>query len=286
MTELPTLAALSQIRDDYRAGAAGDADAAKSCCAAVYGIDLVSLFLGESYHPGGIELSRRIANLTALRPGDEVLDVASGIGTTAIMLASELDAVVTGVDLGAAQVARATARAADAGVGNRAHFEVADAERLPFDTPAFDVVICECALCTFPDKAGAASEAARVMRLGGRLGLTDIWVNPDGLESELAGLAGRIACIADARPISELQAILETAGLRVAHVERHDDALAATIDLVTTRLRALRLLDLPLLRGVNIRRAIDVARLAADAVARGDAGYVAIVANKPNDAGA
>jgi SAM-dependent methyltransferase len=282
MTALLTLAAFSEIRDTYRAGAAGDTDAAKSCCAAVYGVDLVGLFLGDSYHPGGIELTRRLVDLVAVQPGEDVLDVASGIGTTAILLAAERHAAVVGVDLGAAQVAKATARAAAAGMSDRVRFEVGDAERLPFNDHTFDAVISECAFCTFPDKASAAREAARVLQPGGRLGLTDIWLNPDRLDPELAGLTGRIACIADARPIADLQTIVRTAGLRVEHLERHDDALAATIELVTTRLRALRLLDLPLLRDVNLRRGIDVAHRAADTVARGDAGYVALVATKPN----
>jgi SAM-dependent methyltransferase len=280
-TALSSLAAFSEIMDTYRAGAAGDTDAAKSCCAAVYGIDLVGLFLGDSYHPGGIELTRRLADLAAVQPGEDVLDVASGIGTTAILLAAERHAAVVGVDLGAAQVAKAAARAAAAGMSDRVRFEVGDAERLAFKEQTFDAVISECAFCTFPDKASAAREAARVLHPGGRLGLTDIWVNPDLLDPELAGLIGRIACIADARPIVDLQTILETAGLRVEHLERHDDALAATIELVTARLRALRVLDLPLLRGVNLRRGIDIAHRAADTVARGDAGYVALVATKP-----
>jgi SAM-dependent methyltransferase len=282
MTPGSTLAAFSEVIDSYRAGAAGDTDAAKSCCATVYGVDLVGLFLGDSYHPGGIELTRRLADLVAVRPGEDVLDVASGIGTTAMLLAAERHADVVGVDLGAAQIAKATARAAAAALGDRVRFEIGDAERLAFDDRSFDCVISECAFCTFPDKASAAREVARVLHGGGRLGLTDIWVNPDRLDPELVGLGGRIACIADARPIAELQVIIETAGLHVQHVERHDDALTATIELVTARLRALRLLDLPLLRGVNLRRAIDVARHAADTVARGDAGYVALVAAKPN----
>ena len=282
MTAVSTLAAFSEVIATYRAGTAGDTDAAKSCCAAVYGIDLIGLFLGDSYHPGGIELTRRLADLVALQPGEQVLDVASGIGTTAILLAAERHTAVIGVDLGAAQIAKATARAAAAGLSDRVRFEIGDAERLAFNDDTFDVVISECAFCTFPDKATAAREAARVLHPGGRFGLTDIWVNPDRLDPELAGLTGRIACVADARPIADLQAILENAGLHVEHLERHDDTLTATIELVTARLRALRLLDLPLLRGVNLRRAIDLAHHAADTVTRGDAGYVALVATKPN----
>ncbi|MPY91847.1 MAG: methyltransferase domain-containing protein [Acidimicrobiia bacterium] len=281
MSTIPSLAVLGDVVAAYQAGTAGDAEAAKSCCAVVYGIDLVGLFLGESYHPGGVELTRRLAELLALEADHHVLDVASGVGTTAVLLAAERRACVVGIDLGAAQVARAATRATAAGVADRVRFEVGDAERLPFDDGTFDVLVSECAFCTFPDKPTAAREAARVLRPGGRLGLTDVWLHPDRLEPDLSNIAGRIACIADARPIPEVRALLEAAGLRVDHVERHDDVLAATVELVATRLRALRLLDLPLLRSFDLRRAIDITRSVGDVVARGDAGYLALVATKP-----
>ncbi|MGE3446729.1 MAG: cyclopropane-fatty-acyl-phospholipid synthase family protein [Microbacteriaceae bacterium] len=280
MTALPSLADVGELIDTYRAGAAGDTQAAKSCCAAVYGVDLVGVFLGESYHPGGIELTRRLAGLLDLRPGQLVLDVASGVGATAVVLAAEHDVDVVGIDLGAAQVAKATARAAAAGLGDRAVFRVGDAEQLPVDDYSFDAVVSECAFCTFPDKPQAAAEVARVARPGGRLGLTDVWLRPDRLDPELAGLAGRIACIADARPIDDTRLLLESAGFRIDHVERHDEALAATVEMVTSRLRAVRLLDLPLLRPFNIRRAIDVSRRVADVIDRGDAGYFVLTATK------
>jgi len=280
MTALGSIAGLTDAREAYLAGVAGDPEAAKSCCATVYGIDLVALFLGESYHPGGIELTRRLASLLALRPGQRVLDIASGVGTTAVLLAAERGVDVVGVDLGSAQVAKATSRAAAAGLDHLARFHVGDAEQLPIDDATFDAVVSECAFCTFPDKATAAAEVARVLRPDGRLGLSDVWLNPDRLDPDLAGLAGRIACIADARPIEQTYAVLEAGGLVVDRIERHDDALAVTVTQVATRLRALRILDLPLLRPFNLRRAIEVTQRVSDTVARGDAGYAVIIAHK------
>ena len=159
-------------------------------------------------------------------------------------------------------------------------FRVGDAEHLPVDDHSFDAAISECAFCTFPDKPRAAAEVARVVRPGGRLGLTDVWLRPDRLDADLSGLAGRIACIADARPIDHTRVLLESAGFRIDQVERHDEALAATVEAVTSRLRALRLLDLPLLRAFNLRRAVDVARRVADVIDRGDAGYFVLTATK------
>ncbi|MFP3899733.1 MAG: class I SAM-dependent methyltransferase [Acidimicrobiia bacterium] len=258
-----------------------DAEALKACCATTYGLDLIGLLLGDSYHPGGVALTRRLADAIGLRPGERVLDIASGIGTTALLLAAERDAAVVGIDLGDAQVARATARAADAGLDGRTRFEVGDAERLPVDDAGFDAAVCECALCTFPRKDTAAAELTRALRPGGRVGITDVWLDPARLDPGLRGLAGRIACLADARPIDEVRGTLERAGLTVNRVERHDHALVETIERVAARLRALRLLDLPILRPFDLARAIDLAGRAAAAVERGEAGYMLLTATKP-----
>jgi arsenite methyltransferase len=258
-----------------------DPEVIKACCAAAYGVDLVRLFLGDSYHPGGAALTRRLAELLGLRAGERVLDVAAGIGTTSLLLAGELGVEVLGIDLGEAQVAQARRRAAQAGLAGRVRFDIGDAERLPVPDAAFDVVVCECAFCTFPDKPTAAAELARVVRSGGRVGIADVWLEPARLDPELGGLVGHVACLADARPITEVIATLQSAGLTVTQVERHDDALAATIGQIIDRLRAARIVGPTLLRGwrnLDLNRGIELSRRAAEVVDRGDAGYLLLTA--------
>src|SRR5215207_1807134 len=202
----------------------------KACCAATYGSDVVALLLGDSYHPGGPALTRHLADRLGLRAGDRVLDVASGRGASALLLAAEYGVDVTGVDLSEANVALAAGAVQGAGLDARARFRVGDAERLPVQARSVDAVVCECAFCTFPDKATAAAELARVLRSGGRLGITDVTVDPDRLPRELTGLGAWIACVADARPLDEYAALLGAAGLTVTHTERHDAAIAAMLD--------------------------------------------------------
>jgi arsenite methyltransferase len=59
----------------------------KSCCATAYGQNAVALVLGESYHPGGLALTRRLADCLGLRGEHRVADIASGAGATARALA-------------------------------------------------------------------------------------------------------------------------------------------------------------------------------------------------------
>lgn len=256
---------------------------AKACCAAAYSSDVVALVLGTSYHPGGLTLTRHLAQLVGLRPGQRVLDVASGAGTTAMLLAQECDVLVDGVDLAGPSVHRATQAAQAAGLAHRVRFRVGDAERLPFDDATFDAIICECAFCVFPDKPAAAAEFARVLKPGGRLGLTDVTVAPAGLPAELAGLAGWVACLADARPVESYAELLAAAGLTTRATERHDGALADMVDHIAARLTALRLVGRgnPALAQVDFDRALELTGLARRAVEQGSAGYALLVAAAP-----
>jgi arsenite methyltransferase len=266
-------------RSEIAAGT--EPEALKACCAAVYGQDVVALLLGDSYHPGGLALTRRLARLLELGPGERVLDVASGPGTTAFLLAEEFAANVDGVDLGERSVARAREAAAARGLESHARFRVGDAERLPFDDGTFDALVCECAFCTFPDKATAAAEFARVLRSGGRLGITDVTLDPASLDPPLTTLAGYVSCIADARPAGEYEALLAACGFRIALSEAHDEALARMIEQIDARLRALSLLPPPGFE-VDIDSILHYTAAATAAVTDGVAGYQLIVARKPS----
>lgn len=260
-----------------------DAEALKSCCAATYGEDAVALVLGEAYHPGGQALTNRLAEALALRADQHVVDVASGPGTTARLLASSRGVEVTGIELNQASADEATSKTAEAGLSDRVRFLVGDAERIPLPDDSADVVICECAFCTFPDKATAAAEFARVLRPGGKLGIADVTVRPGGLPAELTGLAAWVACIADARPIDAYRALVAAAGLRVHHVQAHDESLHRMISTVEARLKYLHMIDPERLTraGVDIDAVLHHTRLAAEAATDGTLGYALLTAEKP-----
>jgi arsenite methyltransferase len=254
----------------------------KACCAAAYQSDAVSLILGENYHPGGTRLTRRLADRIGLRPGQRVLDVASGPGGTALLLARDYGVSVDGVELGEQAVAKARAVADGARLGDRVRFHIGDAERLPFADAQFDAVICECAFCTFPHKQAAAAEIARVLRPGGTAGITDVTVAAGRLDDVLTGLGGWIACLADARPADDYRLILAAAGLRTTVTEHHNDAMAAMVDRIDARLRALRMVRRrdAVLSGIDFDTALRMTALARTAVRRGSIGYALLVAEK------
>lgn len=252
----------------------------KACCAGAYEQDWVSLLLGDSYHPGGVGLTRRLAERLGLRPGMRVLDVASGTGATALVLASEYDVDVKGVDRSPALVAEASRRASEAGLEDRVRFVVGDGEALPFASGCFDAVVCECAFCTFPGKEAAAAQMARVLRHGGRVGITDVTVDRVRLDHDLTSLAGWVACLAGACSSGGYADLLGGAGLRVLRTEDHRRALMDLLQRVEPRLLALAALRLPAMPQIDageVRRWMTVAR---QVVASGAAGYSLLVAQK------
>src|SRR6266851_2381538 len=158
--------------------ASSSAETTKTCCADLYASDWARLLLGESFHPGGLALTERLGALLGLDAEFRVLDLAAGRGTSALHLARIFGCHVVGVDYGARNVALARDAAAEQGLAERVQFVQADAEQLSaIADESFDAVVCECAYCTFPDKPAAAMETARVLRPGGRFGLSDLKCN-------------------------------------------------------------------------------------------------------------
>jgi len=162
-------------------------------------------------------------------------------------------------------------------------FHHGDAERLPLPDAIADAVACECAFCTFPGKAAAAAEFARVLRPGGRVGITDVTVTGGGLPEELTTLAAWIACIAGACPAGQYADLLAAAGLTITREERHDDVMARMASQIDARVRLLRMTAPGQLAaaGVDTGAVLRYTALARQAVADGLIGYRLLIAEKP-----
>jgi len=256
--------------------------AIKQCCAGLYESDAARLLLGDSFHPGGAKLTEHLGQTLNLTPRSRVLDVAAGKGTSAFHLARQFRCEVVGIDYGGKSVDEAAQAAKEMGLHERVSFHRADAERLPFADQSFDAVICECAFCTFPNKPAAANEFARVLRVGGRVGLSDLTRN-GVLGPDLDGLLSWVACIADAQPAATYAELLSTSGLKVSVIEEHDAALREFVEQVRLRLLAadimvgLKKLALP---GFDLESAKHLLKKALQAITEGQLGYAIVVASK------
>jgi ubiquinone/menaquinone biosynthesis C-methylase UbiE len=122
----------------------------------------------EVLHPGGLEKTFEMARDCRIGAGSKVLDIGSGKGTSAIHLAEKYGCHVTGVDSSQAMVDYANQAAKVRGHAEAVTFRNLDAQALPFDDAAFDVVLAECSTVLM-DKERAFSEFIRVTRPGGHV---------------------------------------------------------------------------------------------------------------------
>ena len=88
----------NQPTDSSCDAAAGESTATAMCCAQFYEQDIVQQLMGDSFHPGGRQLSHDLVSSLSLPVGSDVLDVASGVGTTTSMMAYEFGLNATGLD--------------------------------------------------------------------------------------------------------------------------------------------------------------------------------------------
>jgi SAM-dependent methyltransferase len=158
-------------------------------------LDLVRLSPEAVFPPGGERLYRRIASLTEMHAGMEVLDAACGRGVTTAFLARAFGAACVGVDPDPGLVAEAEGRARAAEDDARLGFEAAPLEDLPFRDAIFDVSIAELGLGASSDPARAVRELVRVTKPFGCVVLVQLtWtgnVDPERREVLVAHLGSR-----------------------------------------------------------------------------------------------
>ena len=118
--------------------------------------------------------------------GERVLDVAAGNGNATLAAARRFADVVS-TDYVPALLEKGARRAAAEGLD--VHFEVADAEDLPFEDGRFDVVLSTFGAMFTPEHTRPAREMLRVLRAGGRIGLAN-WT-PEGFIGQLFRIVGK-----------------------------------------------------------------------------------------------
>ena len=258
-----------QHRYGTRAGPGSDA----SCCAAFYGRSEVRALLGDSFHPGGLALTRRLVGELALEPDDAVLDVACGSGASLRAVLADRPVRGFGMDT-AAPFYR----------DDRLELRPGDAHAVPWDDERFSAVLCECALSTFTDAPGALAEIRRVLLPGGRLALTDMVLEGEPSPA-LRDWIHLGTCLSGAMTFGGYERALEEAGFRVVQKRREPDALRELLGRVKRNLVGVALAAATGNLGANVKIDVQEARRllreAADAVSAGTISYGIYIAERP-----
>jgi len=155
-----------------------------------------------------------------LNEGEVVLDLGSGGGIDVILSAKRVGPTGTayGLDMTDEMLALAQRNVREAGVTN-VHFLKGVIEQIPLPADSVDVVISNCVINLSVDKASVLAEIGRVLKPGGRVGVSDV-VAEDRLSSEERSERGSyVGCIAGALSKSEYESGLEAAGFDQVSVE-------------------------------------------------------------------
>ncbi len=134
----------------------------------------------DEFHIRGREASLELAERAGLDAGTEVLDIGSGIGGAARLLAARFGCRVTGLDLTEEYCRAATMLAEHTGLAEKVEFRQGNALDLPFEDGAFDLAWTQHAAMNIADKARLYAEARRVLKPGGKLAFYDILAGPGG----------------------------------------------------------------------------------------------------------
>jgi SAM-dependent methyltransferase len=220
-------AALAVVGSATAAEAASGSGALNDCCGEDGSRSWGSLFYADadraSLPNAAVLASLGCGNPVAvaeLREGETVLDLGSGGGIDVLLSARRVGpgGRAIGIDMTDEMLELARRNALEAGAAN-VEFRKGTIEALPLDAASVDVVISNCVINLAADKGAVFAEIARVLREGGRMGVSDV-VADDGLTpAERAERGSYAGCIAGALSFSEYRHGLEAAGLTDVSLE-------------------------------------------------------------------
>jgi SAM-dependent methyltransferase len=203
------------VREHYAAAAGMVAEGGTACC----GPDMSARYTDAEraeLPERAVAASLGCGNPTAVaqpHEGDRVLDLGSGGGIDALLSARRVGptGMAFGLDMTDEMLALAVANARQAGVRN-VEFLKGAIEAIPLPANTIDVVISNCVVNLSTDKPAVFAETFRVLRAGGRIGVSDIVAGDHLTPEQRAQRGDHVGCIAGALSVGEYERGLRAAG--------------------------------------------------------------------------
>ena len=233
------MAELNEVREAVRERYAAAARSPSGCCSPADGTAVFgSTLYGEADVPEralsaslGCGVPTAVADL---HEGETVLDLGSGAGADVLISARRVGATGTaiGLDMTDEMLELARANAAEAGIEN-VEFRKGYLEDMPLEDSSVDVIISNCVINLSGDKPRVFEEAARVLRPGGRLAVSDVIADPGMDDRTRQDMAAWTGCIAGALTEEEFRTSLQDAGFEQIEIREthrvHEHAAAAIV---------------------------------------------------------
>jgi SAM-dependent methyltransferase len=226
------------VRQRYAAAATGSGcGCGGGCGRGEFGDALYDEASQQDASPGALKASLGCGVPTAvadLHEGEVVLDLGSGAGADVLISARRVGprGRVIGLDMTDEMLELARRNAAEASAGN-VEFVKGYIEQMPLADDTVDVVISNCVINLSVDKPRVIAEAARVLRAGGRLAVSDVIADENMDERTRSDMAAFTGCIAGALTRREFEAALARAGFADVEIREthrvHPHAGAAII---------------------------------------------------------
>ncbi|MGW1954748.1 arsenite methyltransferase [Streptomyces sp. NPDC001920] len=217
------------VRRHYAAAAVQVTEGKSACCGPRpvevdenFGSALYAATERDTLPAEAVAASLGCGNPTAvadLRPGERVLDLGSGGGIDVLLSARRVGPTgrAYGLDMTDEMLELALTNAAEAGVTN-VEFLKGTIEAIPLPSNTVDVVISNCVINLSTDKPSVFAETFRVLRPGGRIGVTDVVADDALTPAERARRGDHVGCIAGALSFTEYREGLEAAGFTDAEI--------------------------------------------------------------------
>ena len=207
------------VRERYAQSAIAVLESSTACCAPGQGVgpELYSALERDELPDAAVMASLGCGNPIAvadLHPGERVLDLGSGGGIDVLLSAKRVgpSGRAYGLDMTDEMLALAQRNIAEAGAKNvellKGHIE-----EIPLPAESIDVVISNCVVNLAADKPAVFREIARVLRPGGRIGITDIVADNDLSPEQRAERGSYVGCIAGALSFAEFEQGLRAVGM-------------------------------------------------------------------------
>jgi arsenite methyltransferase len=170
---------------------------------------------GETARPGGLSLTRRALDFCAFAPGARVLDVGCGSGATVRLMIEEHGLDASGMDLSPAMISLGVSACPSLPLGP------GNAMAPPHGSEELDGAIMECALSITADPGKVLQEIHRILKPGGRLILTDMYLLDGSTGLGWSEAAAAVLCLKNVASRPAIERMLTTAGFRVLLWEDH-----------------------------------------------------------------
>jgi SAM-dependent methyltransferase len=155
-----------------------------------------------------------------LKPGETVLDLGSGAGIDVLLSAKRVgpQGFAYGIDMTDEMLDLARKHQAEAGAEN-VEFRKGTIEDIPLDAETVDVVISNCVINLSADKPAVLAEMHRVLKPGGRIGISDVVADNELTPDERLERGSWVGCIAGALSFDEYASGLEKVGFTEVSIE-------------------------------------------------------------------